>query len=365
MSRATDLSLCMIVRNAAATIETCIASVRPWVAEVCIYLAGVSTDDTRNIVERLAAEPGSPIRVVQGEWKDDFAFARNQSFALASPGSRWLMFLDSDDELIAGDRLAGIVDEMERKDAPGCISCYWYEGDDGESSAFLRIMRADSGQWVGQVHEHWRFRDDIRKGRMSERLPELVVVGPPFCVRHRRHEHDPRRYLSLLREAATDLQRTPRALYFLAQTLGHVDDYAGALDAAQRYLETVDLDEGKWSEFRSGTLSYIVGAAAELGLDDLAVSVGEELVDYLKCWSLASRLDPEFISPPSFGERVDGSDSTDESAIHRAQEILDSVRKLAWVRGHRPPPLRRSPAPGRNEKCPCGSGSKFKRCCGR
>jgi hypothetical protein len=31
-----------------------------------------------------------------------------------------------------------------------------------------------------------------------------------------------------------------------------------------------------------------------------------------------------------------------------------------------PQPLRRDPArPGRNEPCPCGSGKKFKRCCGR
>jgi hypothetical protein len=28
-------------------------------------------------------------------------------------------------------------------------------------------------------------------------------------------------------------------------------------------------------------------------------------------------------------------------------------------------PIRASVAPGRNEACPCGSGRKFKRCCGR
>jgi SEC-C motif-containing protein len=29
------------------------------------------------------------------------------------------------------------------------------------------------------------------------------------------------------------------------------------------------------------------------------------------------------------------------------------------------PPARRAEAPGRNDPCPCGSGMKYKRCCGR
>ena len=29
-----------------------------------------------------------------------------------------------------------------------------------------------------------------------------------------------------------------------------------------------------------------------------------------------------------------------------------------------PKPVRKKPAPGRNSLCPCGSGKKYKRCCG-
>ncbi len=31
----------------------------------------------------------------------------------------------------------------------------------------------------------------------------------------------------------------------------------------------------------------------------------------------------------------------------------------------RPAPVARGAAPGRNDPCPCGSGAKFKKCCGR
>jgi uncharacterized protein len=39
--------------------------------------------------------------------------------------------------------------------------------------------------------------------------------------------------------------------------------------------------------------------------------------------------------------------------------------RLYWV-DHAPThaPIRRAPRPGRNEPCPCGSGRKFKKCCG-
>jgi uncharacterized protein YecA (UPF0149 family) len=34
--------------------------------------------------------------------------------------------------------------------------------------------------------------------------------------------------------------------------------------------------------------------------------------------------------------------------------------KLGWDT-----PIRKAPKVGRNEPCPCGSGKKFKKCCGR
>ncbi len=44
-----------------------------------------------------------------------------------------------------------------------------------------------------------------------------------------------------------------------------------------------------------------------------------------------------------------------------------SQKLLGITRGTKPsgPWKRRAPKVGRNEPCPCGSGKKFKKCCGR
>jgi SWIM/SEC-C metal-binding protein len=43
----------------------------------------------------------------------------------------------------------------------------------------------------------------------------------------------------------------------------------------------------------------------------------------------------------------------------KTEDISDLDRAL-----HPPEPVRGSPKVGRNDQCPCGSGKKFKKCCG-
>jgi SEC-C motif-containing protein len=60
-----------------------------------------------------------------------------------------------------------------------------------------------------------------------------------------------------------------------------------------------------------------------------------------------------------------------QSGVHQAHRELGSFRKVEgrWlyvdgqVRGE--PQRRAAPKVGRNEPCPCGSGKKYKKCCGR
>ena len=62
-----------------------------------------------------------------------------------------------------------------------------------------------------------------------------------------------------------------------------------------------------------------------------------------------------------FELRDDADELLDEDAAVIPHTIL-ALRKLAQVRSH---PITRPGRPGRNEPCPCGSGQKYKRCCGR
>lgn len=51
--------------------------------------------------------------------------------------------------------------------------------------------------------------------------------------------------------------------------------------------------------------------------------------------------------------------------VRAIPEILQSMNDLRQDELARPPePVRRAPTPGRNDPCPCGSGKKFKKCCG-
>jgi SEC-C motif domain protein len=55
-----------------------------------------------------------------------------------------------------------------------------------------------------------------------------------------------------------------------------------------------------------------------------------------------------------------------EQAIHEKSEFLNVKGAWFYHRSVRngPAPVKSSPKVGRNEPCPCGSGKKFKQCCG-
>jgi tetratricopeptide (TPR) repeat protein len=145
------LSLCMIARNEAATIGTCLASARPHVDEILVADTG-SDDATAAIAEECGA------RVVPTVWREDFAAARNRSLALAS--GDWILVLDADERLTgdAGPRLRALLD------APGEVVAYLLQQRTPTASSAVngmlrlewlpRLFRNGIGaRYVGAVHE--------------------------------------------------------------------------------------------------------------------------------------------------------------------------------------------------------------------
>ena len=69
--------------------------------------------------------------------------------------------------------------------------------------------------------------------------------------------------------------------------------------------------------------------------------------------------DSTFEPAPDIDERLDEA----AAAIPRAILLLRKIADIRARRTSRPSPMR-STKVGRNDPCPCGSGKKFKRCCG-
>lgn len=84
----------MIVKNEAAHLARCLASVQAWVDEIILVDTG-STDETIAIAESFQA------RIFSFAWCNDFAAARNVSLAQAQ--GEWIFVIDADEELIVTD----------------------------------------------------------------------------------------------------------------------------------------------------------------------------------------------------------------------------------------------------------------------
>ena len=67
-----------------------------------------------------------------------------------------------------------------------------------------------------------------------------------------------------------------------------------------------------------------------------------------------------------FEPAADIDDRLDDPAAGILRAIL-VLRKIAQIRASRTRPMHRTLRPkiGRNDPCPCGSGKKYKRCCGQ
>jgi hypothetical protein len=143
------IALCMIVRDDADTIELALRSARPHVAEINVYDTG-STDGTLEIVRGLQAEPGPLVRLEEGEWRNDFAWARTRSWEMASPECDWLMWLDGDDELAVGTPIGDLLADLS-SDVDG-LACFYQWPNGGVWPCRLARRTADY-RWVDPIDE--------------------------------------------------------------------------------------------------------------------------------------------------------------------------------------------------------------------
>src|SRR5438874_13342326 len=141
------VAACLIVRDEADRLPACLAALRGLADEIVVHDTG-SNDDTVATARRLGAI------VIEGEWRDDFAVARN--VALDHCSAEWILHLDAD-EVIGGD-LATLRRQLDAAppEVDGYIVAIDNLLDDGTGSSYAshacRLFRRSRGQWEGALH---------------------------------------------------------------------------------------------------------------------------------------------------------------------------------------------------------------------
>lgn len=195
------IAACLIVKDSASTIEKALDSIRPHVDGIFVYDTG-STDDTVEKMEDMArvtaylfnretnqkvgrvvagewidddtgdvvspdvmsAEgwvewPLADIVVERGEWRGDFSWAREQSFAMPDESFDWLFWMDDDDIVIGAQNLRALA-ATAHAHVDGYLVYYDYARDEfGNNICQLwrerLVRRSSDGAWINAVHEVW------------------------------------------------------------------------------------------------------------------------------------------------------------------------------------------------------------------
>jgi len=264
-ARTPTIAACLIVRNGAQTIERCIASVRPHVDEVCVYLGGKSTDATVAILERLAGEPGAPIAVEQGVWRHDYAEARNAAAALAS--SSHVLWTEDDEVIEGGGNLRRCLARVPNVDALYVRRVGVHATDSVQYGWVPRVVRSGLARWEGMVHESLEPTLRAARARCDAARPDQLRVIHHTVEVPGRHRHRALVDEALARDWSANLALCS------ARYLIRDGEYSAAIDALRAIIgriteahELVEL-EAAWRElgfcaWRLGDEAADVTAAA-------------------------------------------------------------------------------------------------------
>jgi glycosyltransferase involved in cell wall biosynthesis len=230
-----QLSLCMIVRDNAGTIEACLMSIRPWVDEMVVVDTG-SRDDTPLIVERLGA------RLFHFPWCDDFSAARNESLRHAR--GRWLFWMDSDDTIDAdcGRKLRELAAQDPRPAVRGYVIQVHCPGagEDGQNDLTVvdhvkLFPNLPELRFEGRIHE--QILPAIRRAGGETIWTDLFVVHSGYDHSPKGQEHKKERDLRLLNLELRERPDHPFTLFNLGMTYADVGDYRQAVTFLQRSIE--------------------------------------------------------------------------------------------------------------------------------
>ena len=263
----TRLSLCMIVRDSAATLRPCLASIRPWVDEMVVVDTG-SKDETPRIAEELGA------RLFHFPWCDDFSAARNESLRHAT--GEWLFWMDSDDTIPAdcGRQLRELAHREAEPNVLGYVMQVHCPGPDTEGPScdvtivdHVKLFRNRPDLlFDGRVHE--QILPAIRRAGGTVAWTKVYVVHSGSDPSAEAQDRKRRRDLHLLHLELRERPQHPFTLFNLGMTYVDGGRFEEAEEFLRRSLRHSNLEE---SHLRK-VYALLVCTQSQLGRRDDALS---------------------------------------------------------------------------------------------
>jgi len=270
------VSAVMIVKNEEQYLRECLASIQGAVDEIVVVDTG-STDSTREIARGMGA------KVVEWEWTDDFAAARNVSLDHAT--GDWALWLDADERLAAGQagllrylveaaepRVGGYMVNIRNflQSHPGSEVC-WHRA--------CRLFRLGPGiRFTGRIHEQ-NMRSLQEAGYVCA-MSQLTVdhYGYAADVMSARGKHE--RFIRMLTREVEE-NRDPFYATFHRFNLANAYYTLGDMENAIRWFERAGESPDPREEYTAmlfvewATALYVTGRAEEAeSVCDRAGSLG-------------------------------------------------------------------------------------------
>ncbi len=261
------ISLCMIVRDSAATLDNCIASIAPWVDEMIVVDTG-SKDDTVEIARRHGA------KVSFFEWCKDFAAARNESLKHAT--GDWIFWMDSDDTIDEhnGRQLRELVRRPIDEYTLGFVIQVHCPGPersghrDVTAVDHVKLFRnLDELRFEGRIHE--QILASIRRVGGSVAFTDLFVVHSGVDHSLAAVEKKQQRDLELIKLDLKDRPGHPFVLFNLGMTYADMAEYE---DAAKAMMQCLEVSDPQSSHVRKAYAIW-VGVLMELERSEQACEV--------------------------------------------------------------------------------------------
>lgn len=243
------IHLGIIVGNEAANITRFLDSFQPHVDSISVVRAcgNQPPDETMEVAKTRGCLVGEYLNGETGkDWPhvDNFAAARNQTFALAPAGTDWLMWSDCDDLLAdsGAETLAKIRAGLPI--AQGAIYAPYVTNASGSYARRIRLVHTDSySQWINAVHEDIETKD----GTKNTWCAEMQVIHLP--------ENNKRSSVTRNRailESVPAEKRTGREWWFLFRECETQQDIPKAMEAAIYATAHPDLgDEEKFVAYQT------------------------------------------------------------------------------------------------------------------